>query len=140
MASLLPFHPDHLSFMRVKKTAQATMEHPGMVEALKRVGHTIVASDQKTVLGVIGAVPTVPGVCEVFIVATEDQREHSIGFAKLIRKQLFTLRKEYRRIQAVSVADEFHYRWLSWLGFKAEGVLKKYGLSGEDMIMWGLTD
>jgi hypothetical protein len=62
-----------------------------------------------------------------------------VSFARVVRRELFTLRSQYRRIHTVSKCDEFHYRWLSWLGFSAEGVLKSYGLEGEDMIMWSMT-
>lgn len=139
MAFLVPFIPEHFARMDVKADAREAAKHPAMIPALERVGHTVLANDGYTVLGVIGAVPTVPGVCEVFILATETQARFPVSFARVIRKELFTLKDKYRRIQSVSKCDEFHYRWLSWLGFSAEGVLKRYGLNGEDMIMWGMA-
>ncbi len=105
---------------------------------MEKVGHTLMLNSGK-VLGIIGAVPMIPGVCEVFILASEEQINHPIPFGRLIKREVFTLKRQYRRIQAVSKPDNFHYRWLSWLGFKAEGVLKAYGMNGEDMVMWGLV-
>jgi hypothetical protein len=139
MASIVPFRPEHISGMTVKADAQSVAASPVMVSALEKVGHTLLTNDGR-VLAVIGAVPTVPNVCEVFILASEEQKSHPITFARLIKREVFTLRRQYRRIQSVSKVDDFHYRWLSWLGFRAEGILKAYGMDGEDMIMWGLTE
>jgi hypothetical protein len=124
--------------MTIKADARETAANPLMVPALMKVGHTL-CLDDGTVLGIIGAVQMIPGVCEVFILASEEQAAHPIPFGRLIKREVFTLRKEYRRIQAISKPDDFHKRWLSWLGFKAEGTLKAYGMDGSDMIMWGLT-
>ena len=138
MAFLIPFKREHLAQMTVKADARDAAANPLMIPALEKVGHTLVLNDGK-VLGVIGAVPTIPGVCEVFILASEEQKDHPIPFGRLIKREVFTLKRQYRRIQAVARNDDFHYRWLSWLGFKAEGVLKAYGMNGEDMVMWGLV-
>ena len=143
-ARLTPFTAEHLDRMNVKANARAVAGRPEMKTALARLasmnlGFTILSSDGGTVLGVMGAVPTLPGICEVFIVASEDQAKHPISFAKCVRKELYTLKEKYRRIQAVAVNDDFHTRWLSWLGFEAEGLLRSYGLEGEDMVMWSMV-
>ena len=139
MSALVRFTPEHLARLDVKDDAKTAVENPAMPPALEKYGHTLLLADGRP-LAVIGAVPLLPGVCEVFVLASKLQQQFPLAFARPVRRLIFTLRKEYRRIQAVSKADEFHYRWLSWLGFRAEGVLSKYGLKGEDMIMWGLTE
>lgn len=140
MARLVPFTPEHLARMDIKDDAKAIASHEGMVPALEKFGSTLLTDDGKDVLAIIGAVPTVPGVCEVFVVASNLQALHPHSFARPVKRLVLKLRKEYRRIQAVSLPDDFHARWLSWLGFVAEGVLHKYGMKGEDMVMWGLTE
>lgn len=139
MAFLVRFAPDHLSRLDVKDDAKDAAANPNMIPALEKYGHTLLLADGRP-LAIIGAVPLLPGVCEVFVLASKLQDQFPVSFARPVRRLIFTLRKEYRRIQAVSKTDNFHYRWLSWLGFRAEGVLKSYGLNGEDMIMWGLTE
>lgn len=139
MSALVRFTADHLARLDVKDDARDAAANPNMVPALEKYGHTLLLADGRP-LAVIGAVPLLPGVCEVFVLASKLQTQFPLAFARPVKRLIFTLRKEYRRIQAVSKADEFHYRWLSWLGFRAEGILSKYGLNGEDMIMWGLTE
>lgn len=141
---IVPFSLSHVAQMTFKDDVSGTMARPEMAPALEWLaktsnGRTLVSADGKTILGVLGVVPMTPGVCEVFIIASEQQKDHPLTFARAIRKELFTLKAKFRRIQAVSKPDAFHRRWLSWLGFLEEGLLKKYGLDGEDMLMWGLT-
>jgi hypothetical protein len=128
--------------MRMADGVREALAQTGMVDGLlnlaeQGMSRAIVEGD--VVLGIIGAVPTVAGVCEVFVVASEDQRRFPLAFTKAVRQELYQLQNKFRRIQAVSKNDEFHVRWLSWLGFKQEGLMRKYGMNGEDMLMWGLV-
>jgi len=138
--SLTLFSREHLTLMNVKAgDARTVANMAGVAERLEELGAaSILSADGTLVLGVMGAAPTIPGVCEVFVLASEDQQRHPITFAKCVRKELYTLKQKYRRIQAVAKDDDFHSRWLSWLGFEREGVMKKFGMNGEDMVMWGL--
>lgn len=138
--SISIFCREHLTQMNVKADAREVAAMPGVPERLEDLGAaSILSNDGKTVLAVMGAVPALPGVCEVFVLASEDQKRHPITFAKAVRKELYILKTKYRRIQAVAKDDAFHARWLGWLGFEREGVLKKFGTHGEDMVMWGLV-
>lgn len=139
-ALIIPFAPYHLKSMRAKSgDAKEVAGSPGIADRLWALGAKTIVAPGNLVLGVMGRVEMLPSVCEVFILASEDQRDHPIIFARAVRKELYTLKAKYRRIQAVSSIDEFHARWLKWLGFEQEGVLKAYGLHGEDMAIWGLV-
>ena len=138
-ASFVPFVKEHMDLMDLREDAQEVAAFPQLVPVLEKIGFTILAADGVTPLGVMGVADTIPGVCEVFIIATKTQSRFPVSMARIVKKELFRLRLKYRRIQATSKGDDFHYRWLSWLGFHPEGVLRKYGLNGEDMIMWGMT-
>lgn len=134
------FCREHLQSMDAIPAVKELLTNPAIPGKLEELGAmSILSSDGRTVLGVMGMAPTLPGVCEVFVLASEAQQRHPITFAKAVRKELYTLKAKYRRIQATSKDDEFHSRWLSWLGFEREGVMRKYGLHGEDMVMWGLV-
>lgn len=140
MANTVLFKPDHLEYMRVKKGEPEEIAGiPGVSETLCSLGAKTVLSEDGKPLGIIGLVPTLPGACEVFIVASEDQMDYPISFARAVRRELLEIKPKYRRIQAVTTHDLTHQRFIEWLGFLKEGTLKKYGLKGNDMIMWGLT-
>lgn len=140
--AITSFSIDQLDRMTLTDEAAIVMSAPGAREALMHLTEadltaTLVSPDGK-LLGVMGAVPTVPGVCEVFVVATKDQAKYPVAFARSVRRALYTLKNKYRRIQAVSKEGAALAGWLEWLGFEREGVLRKYGKEGEDMVMWGL--
>jgi len=137
-AVLAPFIPEHLALMRIKDNAKEVAGNPEIGVKLMHLGAKTLFY-RGTPLAVMGYVPLISGVCEVFVLATEDQRDHPLVFARTVKKELMALKIEYRRIQAIAANDKFHARWLSWIGFKREGWLKKYGLHGEDMVMWGMT-
>ena len=138
--SLIPFAKKHLASMNPKRgEAEEIACMPGIADRLSNMGaKTVLSASGDIVLGVMGATSILPGVCEVFVLATEDQKRHPLTFAKSVREELYTLKEKYRRIQAVALNDDFHTRWLSWLGFEKEGTLRKFGLHGEDMAMWSL--
>jgi len=136
---LIPFAPEHLECMTVKADAREKIKVAGFADALKSLGSKTLVTGDGVVLGVLGFTPTLPGVCEVFILASEDQKHHPVAFAKTVWDEMRALKARYRRVQAVTTDDKFHERWITWLGFEREGTLKKYGLDGEDMVMWGMT-
>ena len=141
MANTVLFKPDHLEYMRVQKGEPEEIAGiPGVSSTLTSIGAKSIIAEDGTILGIIGLVPTLPGACEVFILASEDQDAHSVGFARGVLRELLEIKPKYRRIQAVtSVNNLVHQRFIAWLGFVKEGTLKKYGLKGDDMVMWGLT-
>ena len=136
---IVSFSPSHLREMAPTPDAAAVIEMPGVAEALERTGSKTLLSPAGEVLGVIGFVPLVPGVCEVFILATHTQRRYPVAFARAVRAELFTLKNKYRRIQSIAKCEQFYFRWLTWLGFKPEGIMSKYGPNGEDMALWALV-
>lgn len=139
MAIVAPFTPGHLLKLSPKKgDAETIAEMAGTATKLLTIGAKTMLTPKGTVLGIMGAVPSIPGVCEVFIIASEGQKNFPISFARCVQKELCRLRLKYRRIEARTANDEFHKRWISWLGFEYEGIMRRYGLHGEDMILWSL--
>lgn len=141
---LVPFKREHVAAMHIKDSEAEDMACEGMaasLEWLERTGNgkTLFAPDNKTVLGVMGVVPMTPGVCEVFVIPSKEQARYAKLFASEIKKELWAMRPKFRRIQAVARPEQFYSRWLSWLGFSPEGVLRKYGLDGKDMLMWSIV-
>jgi len=141
---LIPFKVGHIAGIDLEEKAAETVARPEMAAALdwlERTGNgkTIASANGRIMLGVMGLVPLIEGVCEVFVVASKDQKQHPATFARTVKKELLELRPKFRRIQAIAKNDAFHDRWLFWLGFEKEGILKKYDFDGSDMAMWGLT-
>lgn len=90
------------------------------------------------VLGVIGVLNMWPGVGEVWVVPSKHIEKHGLMFAKKVKKQLELLEEvhNYHRLQVIAVQDKLHNRWLSWLGFCPEGIMRRYSAQKEDYGMW----
>ena len=141
---LIPFKREHILNLHVREPEAEEMACEGMAASLEWLersgnGKTLLTPDGKTILGVLGVVPMTPGVCEVFVIPSKEQEHFAKLFASEVRKELKALRPNFRRIQAVARPEQFYSRWLSWLGFSPEGVLRKYGIDGKDMLMWSIV-
>lgn len=138
------FRPSDMREMNLREDVVEDLTNldPAILTALAelRLLKTVRSNDGK-ILGIIGAVPRIPGVCEVFLLSSKDMafEQYKTGFAKQVKKEVLAFKSEFRRIQSISLDTPTLRRWHEFLGFEEEGTLKNYGMKGENMIMWGLT-
>ena len=102
----------------------------------KGMGFTLIYRDK--ILGSYGYFDILPGVCEVWVIPSKWIKKHGLVFARKIKKALKDLDKhlKFRRVQATSLADNYHERFFEFLGFTCEGTLRKYEADGRDAFMW----
>lgn len=139
---ITPFIPPDLLSLNNDSGIDKSEFSIDLFESLSNMGLLrTIKSDDGVVLGLIGAMPRIPGVVEVFLISSKEQRspKYKIGFAKAIKKVLFDFRSKYRKIQSISYDTKELRKFHRFLGFTEEGLLKKYGMNNEDMIMWGLV-
>ena len=85
------------------------------------------------------------GVCEAWMIASQDIRSHMFYVCKQVRKYIEEdiKRMNIKRLQAVVSAnnnDVYNFA-TKFLGFKYEGYLHNYGMDGSDQLMfakWGM--
>lgn len=142
---LLPFSPGHLMFMELRereKTMLDILATPEVLNTLKAL--TVVeygADDFIRVLGVVGMRIMWPGVADVFLIpCLRLGKRNTIGFVRQVKCAMKIAQDEYRirRFQTVAVDDDLHNRWLSFVGFEEEGLMKEYSVAGEDYKLWAL--
>lgn len=89
------------------------------------------------ILGVMGFYELWPGVCELFILPSKYLHEYPIQFARCVKRVVNSgVFDSYHRVQIQALDDDLHNRWLSFLQFSLEGVLKKYDSQGNDYKIW----
>ena len=138
----IPFHVEHVKLMEVRQhELQGIFKAPNIearLLALQKLntGGTLVYKG--CILGVMGYIELWPGVCEVWVLPSKHIEKYSSVFAKTIKYNLKQLQDvcKFHRIQVTAVDDAKHNRWLQWLGFECEGVLKKYSINKLDYKMW----
>lgn len=139
---LISFEPWHLDVMRmppdVKTTAYANLASLRQLAEAKLAGTIVVDGvEGVVVLGVVGALPRAPGICEVFILATEAQKKYPVEFVKTVCQVLGHAKRRFAKIDALGEDTPFYNRWFGKLGFIREGVTARAGCRG--MLMWSMS-
>lgn len=139
---LVPFKVEHLDLMDIREheltgifTIKNLKERLSKLEKICTAG-TIVYEGR--ILGVMGSLELWPGVCEVWVIPSIHIKRYSLIFAKIVKRNLKNLEEtfDYHRVQVTALDDELHKHWLTFLGFKCEGILRKYTLKKQDFAMW----
>lgn len=125
-----------------EKSMLDTLATPEALSVLKAVTVVEYGPDDFTrVLGVVGMRLMWEGVADVFLIPRlRLNKRNTIGFVRQVKSAIKIAQDEYRirRFQTVAVDDELHNRWLSFIGFEEEGLMKEYSVSGEDYKLWAL--
>jgi len=90
------------------------------------------------ILGVIGYFEMWPGVFEAFLIPSIYLTKYAVPFARIVKRHFDTLAEFHKchRVQAIALNDALHDRWLTYLGFSCEGVLKEYNVERKDYKIW----
>lgn len=115
------------------------MEARQVVNQMLQVGTFQVVRNSTEILAVGGFVPKHQGVCEVVFFPGMALVKQYYSVCKILVVCLQELRKKYRRIEMVAPDTEVDHRFAKFLGFKQEGVLRKYNNLGEDYIMYSIV-
>ena len=97
------------------------------------VAYTLV--DGEEVLAVGGAHIMWFGVGELWVLVSPEAKRRAAPFARYTKGVIDSILQEHklRRMQAsIHVEDQPAIRFAEWLGFKNEGVMRKYGVEGDD--------
>lgn len=94
---------------------------------------------ENVILAIILFMPIYDGVAEVITISDRRIEEHKKEYVKALKKgiQIHMDARGLWRLQATIRADvDFAERWIEVLGFEKEGLLRKFGPSGEDHFMF----
>lgn len=85
-----------------------------------------------------GVMPLHNGNAEIWLIPSVYVSKITMTFARELRKALFSIRQDLGlvRMQTACLNDELHDRWMTFLGFQKEGVMRKYN-NGDEFSLWG---
>lgn len=136
---LIPFKSEHIELMALREhEAELYKLVPGM-------GDTLAASTVSRTGIIDGRIVAAGGVhvnCfnvgEAWFLPTVYLSEHGITALRFIRDWLEIVRETHglERMQTASLADDATDKWMQFLGFEKEGIMRHYAL-GKDYAMWG---
>jgi hypothetical protein len=87
----------------------------------------------------IGAIPLHPQCCEAWMLLFEDARPFMKTTLELVKRYLHRLKQTYCRVQATVENTPENTRFVEWLGFEKEGILRKWGVNQEDHVSYSIV-
>jgi len=128
ISKVVEFCPGHLDLFEPREEEDDQREGILLGYQLNNVELFSIICDNK-VLGIVGANHMRQGTAEVWICISK----HISKYAKTFHKTVLDLiewgvkkHNKYRLTIAVRVDSDRNYKWAEAIGFKAEGIMKKY--------------
>ncbi len=141
---IVPFHPEHIKLMDIREHELTTVfcytDIEERLEALQRSGACGTIVWNNVILGVMGFQDMWKGVCEVWVIPCKSIPQHSVVFARRVKKSLELLLQTgyYHRIQIHALTNKVQDRFFEWLGFEEECVLKQFSSTKQDYKLWAI--
>jgi RimJ/RimL family protein N-acetyltransferase len=136
------FKPEHLEVADIRPLESNGIlnlpETQTRLEKLSQIGDATTLIYDGRIIGFTGFLEIWPGVAEIWLIPTIYIQTASLTVARLLKNYVKVLAKTFKlhRLQTVAPDDELHNRWMSWLGFQEEGLLRQYSQFKMDYKQW----
>lgn len=139
------FHPNHIEVMEVRDMDAALFGYFKTEEGfgrIKEIGDTSVQAGTFTydgrIIFIAGFFQLWPGVIEVWMLPSKHLATAPRTFARLMKRYVDRIAEDFKvhRMQTTSFHDDFHAKFMKFLGFKAEGTLEKYTQDKRNMVQY----
>jgi len=135
----MPFSPAHTERLHVTQPEiVAASKFIDISEAIinqASLGPAVTAFYGSQPVACFGFVPIWTGVGEAWLIADDKARSKPIGMTKMAKLffDILQISYELHRVQiAVRTSDTRAHKWALFLGFKEEGIMRRYGPDGAD--------
>ncbi len=140
---IIPFEAAHLSCVAPQGAQRGVSEKlsPATADSLALADLAFSAVQEGYVVGCAGIVPLWPGVGQAWAVLSDTALSHPVILTRAAMRELQRIEEQLglHRVQATVAEDHIEgRRWLAWLGFEVEGLMRNYGPEGEgDFWLYG---
>jgi len=144
----IDFHVEHINMLsprdyelRTVFNEESFVNRLGMLQGIREspdfFGDSWTFIVDGRILSCLGFLEIYKGVAEIWQIPSIFLERHVFAFSKAIKQLIENVAKEfkYQRFQTTSPDDDLHERWMKFLGFEKEGVLRRY-VNGEDFIQY----
>ncbi len=135
--------PDHFDLLEFREEEAVLVDQFGLdkAKAMLSIGVSNTLIHDGKVLAIVGAYTLWPGVLEVWVVPSRYVTQYSLTYLKSIKKYVKTLQDGFQphRMQTQSLNNELHDRWMGFLGFTKEGIMRKFGTDKQDYALWSIV-
>jgi hypothetical protein len=141
-AIVIPFILEHLKLIELEKddlfgTVLMT-DVEKRLELFQSLGNGVTIIYKNIILGIIGFYEMWPRVCELWAAPSIYMKKYSLVYSRILKKYVEEICEnlKFRRVQVTTLNNEKYNRWLKFLNFQSEGILRSYSYCGEDFKMW----
>lgn len=140
---IVPYKPAHLDRVPPQwiQAGTAGLIDRATAESLAIPGMAFSAVSCGCIVGCAGIVPLWPGVGQAWAVLSDTALAHPVTLTRAVEREMRRIESDHglHRIQAtVAETHVSGRRWLAWLGFELEGLMRNYGHGGAgDFWMYG---
>lgn len=145
MNKILPFDAKHIDLlvMRDIERVQISVDPIAALkfEALANSYQGATIFHDGRVLACIGFLEMWPGVFEVWAWPSIYVEQYATVYLRTVKEYVKSIEDTFKphRLQSAALADDVHDRWMTFLGFEKEGVMKEYSIDRQDYTMWAKT-
>ena len=148
--NIIPFKESHLAILekniRNKKMYMLTNDTGEISKdwswLCKNKGHSHTVMQDGEIVNVTGCIIAWKGVADVYLIGSDKIEEHKIFVARSVMTALYMVEQAFKlhRVQATVKEDYTSARkWMEWMGFKNEGILKNFSPERENYVMYART-
>ena len=138
MTRIIPFKVEHLECMDIREHEREMLEMTDYLKSLQERSIACTGIVDGRIMCCGGVAPYRNGNSDVWLIPSVHLNTAKFTFTRELRKWLFQVREDLSltRMQTFSIEDDLHNRWMRFLGFTKEGVMRKYN-KGMDYGVWG---
>lgn len=124
--------------MDIREHERALLSMGEYVQELHRKSIAVTGIVDGRIICCGGIVPYANGNSDIWLIPSIHVDKVKFNFVRELRGWLFGMRESLalNRMQSFCIEDELHTRWMRFLGFEKEGVMRKYN-NGLDYGVWG---
>ena len=137
---LVKFKKEHLEVMDLRPHEETLLKQTDYAQYLEQsVAVTGIVDGRIVCCGGLNIMPG--GNADIWLIPSIHVKRHAKLFVKVLRDWLAEKREDFQlsRMQTICLNDELHNRWMKFLGFEKEGVLKKF-CNDTDYVIYGRTE
>lgn len=136
--NIRPFKAEDINQMEIHDKNSTIFRIPHLLQVYESLGTSFTYLDNDKVQASGGVVGLWAGMGEVWFVLSDDEDKPTKTICSIVKKFIDGLYEEgFYRLQATIKADnEKAIRFIEWLGFEREALMKKYGIEGADYYLY----
>jgi hypothetical protein len=139
---VVPFEAWHIKIESLREHEQELLRSWGDYQVrlglFSKVGPAWTIFKDGRFISAGGVIPLCCHVGEAWQFPSKELGKHKIGYGRIYRERVEAILAagRFKRIQTSCLNDELHNRWMQFLKFEKEGVLRGFGNGGEDFVMY----